>query len=621
MKIKKYFNYILVVIISLLLLIFIIPNFIYFIQNKFEIHFIFNFIELLKMIIDDKNLIVGILIMECLFILFLLYYKYNFKIKNTANDSGIPKRIKSNEFGSSDFASLKEIKENFSTWHFGKNTNAGGMVVAIENNKYYVDTSSNHTLVVGSTGSGKTVGVIFPLIYNLADNGESMIINDVKGEIYKTTYDYLKKKDYDIQIINLRDTANSSFWNPLEIAYQYYKENNFEKDIETVNDLSSAICEDVTSRDKYWQESSSSVLSALCLALIEDAKKQSQIHFHSIYNLLVEHGSKKYGDQNSLDKYFNDRPFGNTAKNLYASGNFARGETRATIFSILASKLRVFGDTGVSYITSKSSFNIRDIGKKKTAIFLIVPDEKLSRHFIGGLFVNQVYQTLVEEAQKNVSGSLPIRVNFILDEFCNTIKIGELSKKLTVARSRKIRFYMVVQDYNMLNETYKETAGTIKANAGNTVYLLTNDYSTAREISNRMGKYTTCTTRTSTSNRYGKADFNISSDTSLTGRDLRTPDELMNIKVGEAIILRTRMSPIKTNFKQLSDYPIKYKVVEKIVFKQDEFHKLELFDLDTFRIEQELFSNSNNEVTKTTPTKKANPTKRKKKDVVSKTDD
>ena len=180
---------------------------------------------------------------------------------------------------------------------------------------------------------------------------------------------------------------------------------------------------------------------------------------------------------------------------------------------------------------------------------------------------------------------------------------------------------MVVQDYNMLNETYKETAGTIKANAGNTVYLLTNDYSTAREISNRMGKYTTCTTRTSTSNRYGKADFNISSDTSLTGRDLRTPDELMNIKVGEAIILRTRMSPIKTNFKQLSDYPIKYKVVEKIVFKQDEFHKLELFDLDTFRIEQELFSNSNNEVTKTTPTKKANPTKRKKKDVVSKTDD
>ncbi len=572
------------------------------------------------MIIADKNLIVGISIMECLLILSLLYYKYNFKIKNSINESGIPKRIKSNEFGSSDFATLKEIKENFSTWHFGKNTGAGGMVVAIENNKYYVDTSSNHTLIVGSTGSGKTIGVIFPLIFNLADNGESMIINDVKGEIYKTTYDYLKKKDYDIQVINLRDTSNSSFWNPLTLPYEYHKENNIEKEIESINDLSNAICEDVTSRDKYWQESSSAVLSALCLALNEDAKNDNQVHYTSIYNLLVEHGSKKYGDQNSLDKYFNDRPFGNAAKNLYSTGNFARGETRATIFSILASKLRVFGDNGVSYITSKSSFNIRDIGKKKTAIFLIVPDEKISRHFIGGLFVNQVYQTLVEEAQKSKDGKLPVRVNFVIDEFCNTIKISELSKKLTVARSRQIRFFMSIQDYNQIQETYKEMAGTIKANAGNTVYLLTNDYTTAREISNRMGKYTTTTTRTSTSNRYGKADFNISSDTSLTGRDLRTPDELMNIKVGEAFILRTRMSPIKTRFKQISEYPFKYTIVDDIIFKQDEFHKLELFDLDTFRIEQELFNNTDNEIPKTTPTKKATPTKRKKKDVISKTD-
>ncbi|UKI26480.1 MAG: type IV secretory system conjugative DNA transfer family protein [Bacilli bacterium] len=68
------------------------------------------------------------------------------------------------------------------------------MVVAIENNKYYIDTSSNHNLIVGSTGSGKTVSVILPLIFNLADSNESMIINDVKGELYKYTYNYLKKK-------------------------------------------------------------------------------------------------------------------------------------------------------------------------------------------------------------------------------------------------------------------------------------------------------------------------------------------------------------------------------------------------------------------------------------------
>ena len=568
-------------------------------------NFTFNIFNLL-----DRSMIMGILILESLFLLLLSHYRYSFKIKNTHSINGVPKRVDSNEFGSSKFATMKDIRENFTTWRFNKENKAGGIVVAIDNNKYYVDTSSNHSLIIGNTGSGKTASVIFPLIFNLADSGESMIINDVKGELYKTTSDYLKNKGYDVKVINLRDTSNSDFWNPLTMAYQYYKENNFEKEIETINDLSNAICEDVTSRDKYWQESSSSVLSALCLALIEDAKNEDQVHFHSIYNLLVEHGAKKYGDQNSLDKYFSDRPFGSTAKNLYSTGNFARGETRATIFSILAAKLKVFGDTGVSYMTSRSSFNIRDIGSKKTCIFLVVPDEKLSRHFIGGLFVNQVYQVLVEEAQKYNNGTLPIRVNFILEEMCNTIKISELSKKLTVARSRLIRFFMVIQDYNQLQETYKEQAGTIKANAGNIVYLLTNDYQTAREISNRIGKYTISTTRTSSSNRYGKIDFNLSSDTSLTGRDLKTPDELINLQFGEAIILRTRMDPIKSNLKQIKDYPIKYKVVDEVKVEQKEFYKLELFDLDTFRIEKELFKED--PTPKATPTKKASPTRKKR---------
>lgn len=553
-------------------------------------------------------MIVGILMIECLFILMLIYYKCNFKIKKTVNNS-MPKRIKSNEFGSSDYASIKEIKDNFTTWNFGKENKSGGIVISINDNKYYIDTSSNHTLIIGNTGSGKTVSVIDPLIFNLADSGESMIINDVKGELYKTTYDYLKKKNYNIKVINLRDTSNSDFWNPLTIAYEYFKENNFEKEIETINDLSNAICEDVTSRDKYWQESSSSVLSALCLALIEDCKSENQVHFNSIYNLLVEHGAKKYGTQNSLDKYFSDRPFGNIAKNLYSTGNFARGETRATIFSILASKLRVFGDTGISCITSKTSFNMRDIGRKKTVIFLIIPDEKISRHFIGSLFINQVYQVLVEEAQKEINGTLPIRVNFILDEFSNMVKIAEFSKKLTVARSRNIRFYLVIQDFNQLQENYKEMAVTIKSNTSNWVYLSTNDYNTAHELSNRIGKYTISTTRTSSSNRYGKADFNLSSDTSLTGRDLITADELINFKVGEAIILRTRMFPIKTTLKQIKDYPFKYKVTDKIEVKQDEFHKLEIFDLDTFRIEKELFSNT--DLVQDIPIKKASPTRKR----------
>ena len=221
-----------------------------------------------------------------------------------------------------------------------------------------------------------------------------------------------------------------------------------------------------------------------------------------------------------------------------------------------------------------------------------------------------MYQTLVEEAQKTPTGTLPIRVNFILEELCNTIHIPEFSKKLTVARSRNIRIYSVIQDFGQLQESYKEQAATIKANM-NLVYLLTNEYQTAREISNRIGKYTIITTRTSSSNRYGKADFHLSADSSLTGRDLLTPDELMNFKFGEALFLMARIDPVKSNLKQIKDYPIKYKIVNNIKVKHKDFYKLEVFDLDTFRIEKELFKEEQ-DIPKTKPTKKANPTRKNK---------
>ena len=127
------------IIISLLLLFFLVPNIVITIQNDFKIKFTFNIIKLINIILKDKMIIMGILMLEFLFILVLFYFKYNFKIRNTNSNNGVPKRIDSNEFGSSRFSTMQEIKNQFTTWKFNKNNNSGGMIVAIDNNKYYVE--------------------------------------------------------------------------------------------------------------------------------------------------------------------------------------------------------------------------------------------------------------------------------------------------------------------------------------------------------------------------------------------------------------------------------------------------------------------------------------------------
>ena len=183
--------------------------------------------------------------------------------------------------------------------------------------KYYYSDSFDHTLIIGSTGSGKTICEIMPLIFNLGYAGESMVVNDVKGELYSHTSDFLKKQGYKIKVINLRDALSSDGWNPLHLPYKYYKDGNIDLAGDLIENFSKSLTKNLSSKDMYWEKSANAVLTALCYAIIEDAPKEEQVHLFSIYNMLVEHGAKIIDRFNSLDLYFQQKPFGNLAKMIY----------------------------------------------------------------------------------------------------------------------------------------------------------------------------------------------------------------------------------------------------------------------------------------------------------------
>ena len=522
----------------------------------------------------------GSILLMSIMMLFILKYDKEFKLK-FRRFKKMPEEDGSFEYGSSRWATKKEIKKNYKTWTIDSKLKSGGIPVTYMDGKYYYSDKFDHTLIIGSTGSGKTISCILPLIFNLANAGESMVINDTKGELYSYTADYLKKHGYQIRIINLRDALASDGWNPLHLPYKYYKKNNIDEAGDMIENFSKSLCKNLSSKDMYWEKSANAVLNALCYALIEDAPSESQVNLYSIYNLLVEHGTKTIDRFNSLDLYFQQKPFGSLSKMSYATGSFAKGETRATLFSVLATVIKMFSDTGIANLTSRTDFELDDIGKKKTAVFLIIPDEKESRHELASLFINQCYQALVNTAQNMKDGKMPVRVNFILDEFANMPPISSISNKITVSRSRNIRFYLVIQDFDQIKETYKDSAGTIKSNCTNWIYLLTSDNETAKEISNRLGKYTISSNRISTSTRLEQLDYNISNDKSLIGRELLMPDELMRFKLGEGLFMATRQYPIKSNFIPISNYGFKIKM--SVIPKKQKDFKIDCFNLDEFR--------------------------------------
>ena len=104
------------------------------------------------------------------------------------------------------------------------------------------------------------------------------------------------------------------------------------------------------------------------------------------------------------------------------------------------------------------------------------------------IFVKQCYESLIDVAHAN-GGKLPIRTNFILDEFANMPPLKDVTTMITAARSRLIRFNLIIQNFAQLNQVYgKENAETIKGNCANLIYLLSSELGALKKLVNYVVK-------------------------------------------------------------------------------------------------------------------------------------
>ena len=451
-----------------------------------------------------------------------------------------------------------------------KESKYGGVPLVYDKDGVYVDDSSYHTLVLGATGSGKTQTIVNPTVKMLMKSKESMIISDPKGEIYEDNYKLLKDHGYEVIVLNFRDPQKGSCWNPFHLPYKFQKEGNFDKANELLNDLATNIVVDGQGNDPFWQDSAASYLTGLSLALFEDAK-EDEININSV-NLMMTQGEDKYGASNYLKEYFNAKdPSSPACVNALGTVN-APNETKGGIVSVLKQKVKTLAVTkNLSEMLSKNDIEMDTIGDKPTAVFMIIQDEKTTYHALATIFVKQCYESLISAAHKH-GGSLPVRVNFLLDEFANMPKFKDITTMVTAARSRKIRFLFILQNFAQIKDKYGDhEAETIRGNCGNLIYLLTGELAALEEISKLCGDKLV---------RVGK-------DKKEETRPLVTISELQRMKDDEVILIRHRCPPYKGKMKKdwESDFGFGKGADwygKDVVYPQREMTDIKMFDIKEF---------------------------------------
>lgn len=403
-------------------------------------------------------------------------------------------------------------------------------------------------LVIGGSGAGKTRFFALP---NILNGNCSFIILDPKGEILRTVGHVLKSLGYEIKVLDLLHMDRSHCYNPFD-----YLRNVDDIQRLVSNIFASSTPKGAQSQDPFWDNAASILLKAVICLLWFEAPKEEQ-NFDMVLEVLRSAQVKEEDEsfQSPMDLLFEkvrDRDPGHIAVKFYDDFKQAAGKTMKSILITLLSKLEKFNIPSLAQLTMTDEMDLRSIGKQKTAIFAIIPDNDTSFNFLVSILYTQLFQMLFEEADLAPNGRLPVHVHFVMDEFANVALPSDFDKLLATMRSREISVSIILQNLAQLKALYEKEWESIVGNCDEFLYLGGNEQSTHEYVSKLLGKETIDT------NTYGQSkgrNGSYSTNYQATGRELKTSDEMRMLDNQYALLFIRGERPVMDLKYDLTKHP------------------------------------------------------------------
>ena len=406
---------------------------------------------------------------------------------------------------------------------------------------------SLNVLVIGGSDAAKTRGYVKP---NILEANTNYVITDPKMEVLTDTGGYLKKKGYDVRVLNLVNLEQSDGYNP----FCYLRD---EKDaLKLVNTLIQATTPKGSHEsDPFWTKSETALLQAIILMLYQEAPEYEQ-NFSMVMRVLEYAEVREDDDEyiSPLDLLFkameHEHPE-SVALRQYKVFKQAAGKTAKSILVSAAVRLAPFNLPQIKAITDHDDMDLYTLGEKKCALYAVIPDNDTTFNFLVSLLYSQIFQALYYCADQIHHGALPCHVHFILDE-APSVNLPGLPRELATMRSRNISCSTIIQNMAQIKELYKDSWETIPGNSDTLLYLGGNESSTHKYISEALGKSTIDTkTHGQTKGRSGSYSTNFQ----MSGRELLTPDEVRMLDNRYCILFIRGARPVLDLKYELMNHP------------------------------------------------------------------
>ena len=426
-----------------------------------------------------------------------------------------------------------------------------GVVLGMLDNKAVCIPENPHIngnlAVYGSSGSMKTRSFCVNRILQAAVRGESLIISDPKSELYEKSSEYLRDQGYCVKVFNLVNPENSDSWNCLsEVEGQELMAQLF-VDVIIKNTINNG------KGDHFWDSCEMNLLKALVLYVDQSYAEQNR-NIGEVYRLLTLSG------ESDLDSLFENLPPTHPAKAPYSLYKQASDTVRSGVIIGLGSRLQVFQSELIKKITTRDEIDLELPGQERCAYFLVTSDQDSTFDFLASLFLSFCFIKLVRYADKNCEGGkLPVPVHVLGEELTACGTIPDLSRRLSVIRSRNISMSCVFQNLAGLQNRYPLNLWQeILGNCDAQLFLGCTDELTAEFISSRTALASVSVS--SKSKQLGT--WRISNytpefrETSGVGkRPVLTPDEVLRLPIKQALVIIRGQKVLKVDKMDYSKHP------------------------------------------------------------------
>ena len=436
-----------------------------------------------------------------------------------------------------------------------------------------VDCDDIHCLMIGASGVGKTAYFLYPNLEYACASGMSFFASDTKGDLARN-YGAIARDcyGYQVAVVDLRNPTRSDGYNLLTLINHYMDVCRREpanlaaraKSEKYAKILSKIIINpdgENFAQNQYFYDAAEGVLTAVILLLAEylppkriHGKLQERRHIVSVFKLVQELLAPSIlPGKNEFQLLMDRLPEEHKAKWFSGSALTAAEQSMASVMSTVLSRLNTFLDSELEQVLCfDSAMDAESFAAKKSAIFLILPEEDTTKNFMAGLMIQTLSRELFSVADEH-DGKLPSRVVFFCDEL-GTMPAFDILPLFSAGRSRRLTLVPIIQSLAQLEKNYgKEGAEILTDNCQDTIFGgFAPNSQTAEVLSKALGS------RTVMSGSISRGKNDSSQSLQMIERPLMTPDELKSIPKGHFIVMKTGTHPMRTRLRLFLEWGVTF---------------------------------------------------------------